>query len=510
MDSQTSTVRQRICAAAIIHFTSLRLRVCAVRPSEDQEMTSSNGWREVFSVGGLAVAVLIGGTALQAMEAFITTAMLPTIVEEIGGLQLFAWNTTTFVVASILATLFAAVRPASIGPRAGYIIAASAFGLGSLMCGLAPSMLMLLGGRFVQGFGAGLIIAQSLAMLRIVFPERLWPRVMALNATVWGVATLLGPAVGGSFAQFDLWRWAFLLIVPAAIVLALGAWRVLPAASDARPPARLPYKQIVLVTLAVVDISIASILTDSPDIAGALVMLCGVDLVLLGLAEIYSRSKLFPAGTFSLRSPMSSLFALILILGVAVTSDIFVPLFLQRLHGLPPLWAGYVTAFVAAGWSISAIATSGWSGPRVQAALVASPLLLLVSTLALAVTVARASDNRVDLIFASIALLGLGLGIGMAFQHLSTRVLAGAPAADNDRTSAGLGMVQLFASGLGAAIGGVAVNAAGLPHAQTIPDVEAAAHTLFFVFALIIAIGIPIAMVVSRRDARRAALQPAE
>ncbi|MBN9303625.1 MAG: hypothetical protein BGO82_14745 [Devosia sp. 67-54] len=473
-------------------------------------MTTQNSWREVFSVGGLAVAVLIGGTALQAMEAFITTAMLPTIVKEIGGIELFAWNTTTFVVASILATLFAAVRPASIGPRAGYIIAATAFGLGSLLCGLAPSMLLLLAGRFVQGFGAGLIIAQSLAMLRIVFPQRLWPRVMALNATVWGVATLLGPAVGGSFAQFDLWRWAFLLIVPAAILLALGAWRVLPAASDARPPTRLPYKQIFLVTVAVLDISVASLLTESPDIAGALVMLCGVDLVLLALAEIYSRSKLFPAGTFSLRSPMSSLFALILILGIAVTSDIFVPLFLQRLHGLPPLWAGYVTAFVAAGWSISAITTSGWTGPRVRAALIASPLVLLASTLGIALTVARASGTATDLVLASIALLGLGLGIGMAFQHLSTRVLAGAPAADNDRTSAGLGMVQLFASGLGAAIGGVAVNAAGLPTATTTADVEGAARTLFLVFAAIIAIGIPIALVVSRRDAERVALRPAE
>jgi len=98
----------------------------------------------------------------------------------------------------------------------------------------------------------------------------------------------------------------------------------------------------------------------------------------------------------------------------------------------------------------------------------------------------------------------------MAFQHLSTRVLAGAPAADNDRTSAGLGMVQLFASGLGAAIGGVAVNAAGLPTATTTADVEGAARTLFLVFAAIIAIGIPIALVVSRRDAERVALRPAE
>ena len=60
---------------------------------------NTNSWREVVSVGGLAVAILIGGTGLQAMEAFITTAMLPTIVKEIGGLELFAWNTTTFVVA---------------------------------------------------------------------------------------------------------------------------------------------------------------------------------------------------------------------------------------------------------------------------------------------------------------------------------------------------------------------------------------------------------------------------
>ena len=199
-----------------------------------------HSWRELFTTGGLAVAVLIGGTALQAMEGFIASAMLPTVVKDIGGLEMFAWNTTMFIVASILATLFAAVRPASIGPRAGYIIAAAGFGLGSLICGLAPAMPVLLAGRFVQGFGGGLIIAQSLAMLRIVFPQRLWPRAMALNAAIWGIATLLGPAVGGSFAEFGQWRWAFLVIVPAAVLLAFGAWRVLPATSEATPVARLP------------------------------------------------------------------------------------------------------------------------------------------------------------------------------------------------------------------------------------------------------------------------------
>ena len=228
------------------------------------------------------------------------------------------------------------------------------------------------------------------------------------------------------------------------------------------------------------------------------------------MADTYSRARLLPAGTFSLKSPMSGLFALILVVGMAVASDVFAPLFLQRLHGLTPLWAGYMTALVAAGWSVSAIVSSGWTGARVRAAILASPVILLLSTIGLALTLARASDNPGDLILPGVALFGLGVGIGTAFQHLSTRVLASASAADNDRTSGALGMAQLFASGLGAAIAGVSVNAAGLPLAQTTADVEVAARTLFVVFAVIIAIGVPIAISVSRREAGKLAMQPAE
>ena len=109
--------------------------------------TATTTWRELFMTGGLALAVICGGTGLQALEAFIASAMLPTVVSDIGGLELFAWNTTIFIVASIVATLFAAVRPRSIGPRGGYMIAAAAFAAGSLLCGLAPSMIVLLAER---------------------------------------------------------------------------------------------------------------------------------------------------------------------------------------------------------------------------------------------------------------------------------------------------------------------------------------------------------------------------
>jgi MFS family permease len=472
--------------------------------------TPTTTWRELFQTGGLAIAVICGGTSLQALEAFIASSMLPTVVGDIGGLELFAWNTTIFIVASIVATLFAAVRPKSIGPRGGYMIAAAAFAAGSLLCGLAPSMIVLLTGRLVQGFGAGLLLAQSTSMFRIVFPERLWPRVMALNATIWGVATMVGPAVGGIFAEIGLWRWAFLGIVPVAMLLALGALRVLPNTSESQPAARLPFKQIFLVIAVVLIVSIASLLTNAPSLAGGLLAIAAVGIVLLGLADTYSRARLLPAGTFSLTSRLSGLFALALLLGIVVTGDIFAPLFLQRVHGLSPIWAGYVTALVAAGWSISAIASSGWTGARVRAAIATAPVVMLAAMVGLAFTLGNTSNDAFTLVLAGVALLALGMGIGSANQHLSTRILSSGTAADNDRTSAALSMVQLFSSGFGAAVGGVAVNAAGLPLAQTPADVAWVAQVLFVVFAALAAIAIPVAAQVTRREGRVAVPRPAE
>ena len=466
-----------------------------------------DSWRALFAEGGIAITIFVGGVGLQAMEVFIGSSMLPTVVAEIGGLELFAWNTTLFIIASILATLFAGARPASIGPRGAYLIAAAAFGLGSLVCGLAPSMLVLLAGRIVQGFGAGLLIAMTLTMLRIVFPQHLWPRAMALNSVVWGIATLLGPAVGGIFAELGIWRWAFLSIVPLSALLAHGAMRILPARS-ARNETPVPVLQIVLVTAIVLAVSLASIV-DGALLAGAVLGLALLATIALGWVERRARAQLLPAGTFRLASPFAALFATILLLGVSITSDIFAPLFLQRLHGLSPLWAGYVAALVAAGWSAAAIVSAGWHGVEIQRAIVAAPVVLTLSTLVMIASLAVPDPSLLLLAVSGASLFALGTGIGMAFQHLTTAVLGTASAGDNDRVSASLGMVQLFASGVGAAIGGVVVNAAGLAVATDAADVAHAARWLFIVFTAISALGIPFAVAVARRRSQPAP-QPAE
>lgn len=137
-------------------------------------------------------------------------------------------------------------------------------------------------------------------------------------------------------------------------------------------------------------------------------------------------------------------------------------------------------------------------------------MILTAATIGMLLFLAPANPDGgwLSLVPAALSLFALGAGIGSAFQHLSTRILATTPAADNSRVSAALGMAQVFASGIGAAIGGVVVNAAGLPEATSVAGIESAARWLFVVFAVIAAAGIPLALRVARPPAQTVFSQP--
>jgi len=284
--------------------------------------------------------------------------------------------------------------------------------------------------------------------------------------------------------------------------IAVGAVLVLPRREGAPAEGSAPVLQIGLVIVAILLISISSLVTGSTPLAVALLLLAALTIVALARVEAGAAHPLLPEGTLSPGRVLGTLFGMILLLGISITSDIFAPLFFQRLHGLSPLWAGYLTALLALGWTIAAVVSSGFTGGRVRGAIIASPIVIALGTAGLAIALATANPSGEigPIALASACLFAMGCGIGIAFQHLSTRVLASGTAADNDRVSATLGMVQLFASGIGAAIGGVIVNAAGLPQAVDVAGAVAPARWLYGIFALITAIAIPFALGVVRSE----------
>jgi MFS family permease len=214
--------------------------------------TLAPGWGDLLSGKNAIYALaLAGGVTLHAVNIYIVTTVLPSVVKDIGGLNYFAWSTTLFVIASILGSALSSRLLRRAGPRGAYGIAALLFAVGTLICAIAPSMPILLVGRFVQGFGGGFLYALAYSVIRVVFPEALWSRAIGLISAMWGISTLIGPAVGGIFAEFDAWRAAFWSLVPLIGIFGAMAFATLPKHSSGNTQASpLPIMQLVLLTYA--------------------------------------------------------------------------------------------------------------------------------------------------------------------------------------------------------------------------------------------------------------------
>jgi MFS family permease len=454
---------------------------------------SQIGWGDLLSgTNGIRSLALAGGVALHAINVYVATTILPSVVADIGGLDYYAWNTTLFVAASIAGAAVSAKLLQVSGPRGAYAAAACLFGLGTLVCALAPTMPVMLAGRLVQGLGGGILFALSYAMIRLVFHEALWPRAMALVSGMWGIATLVGPAIGGIFAEAGAWRWAFWSVIPVTCLFAVLALAVLPRKSrDDSGRARLALAQLVLLTLAVLAVSLGSVqpglVWNAAGLAAAL-----VSLALLVLIERRAGQRLLPRGALQPTAPLGLVFATMSLLTITVTgTEIFVPLFLQVLHGQSPLIAGYLAAAMGAGWTLGSIASSGAQGPGIGRAMVAAPVVAVVGMVCLALLVpAPSAGTWPQIATICLALATVGIGVGLGWPHLLTRVLQIASADEQALASASITTVQLFATAFGAALAGMVANLAGLTDPGGTTGTADAAFWLFAVFALAPALAI--------------------
>jgi predicted MFS family arabinose efflux permease len=227
-------------------------------------------------------------------------------------------------------------------------------------------------------------------------------------------------------------------------------------------------------------------------------------IVLLIGVESRARYKLLPTGAFRMTTALGAIYATMSLLAVAVTSgEIFGPLFLQVLHHQSPLAAGYIAALMAAGWTLGSIASAGTSGKGIDRVIIAGPILGLSGMAALTVLMPTESDGGLlALAPICLALVSIGLGVGLAWPHLLTRVFRVAPEGEQDLASASITTVQLFATALGAALAGMVANVAGLTDPGGIAGTASAALWLFGIFAFAPILGVLTALRVVRLQSK--------
>jgi MFS family permease len=428
-----------------------------------------------------ALAVLLGGILLHSMNVLMLATVLPTIVGELGGAALMSLPSTAFLASSIIAATCAGLMTATFGARNTYCAGAAVFSLGALVIAAAPAMAWVIAGRFVQGLGGGLIAGVAYVLVRSTFPEAVWARVISLLSGMWSVAILVGPLAGGVFARLGAWRGAFIAVAAIAVVLALGASRFLPSTrAEGRARPRFPGVRLALVCAAIASSSFAAV-TAQPIAKAGLIALAIILLAAMLRLDRRTPSPLLPSDAFSLFSQTGVGIWLLLLIAVAYSPlQIFIPIFLQSLHGLDPLGAGYGVAGASLGWTAAAVFAAGATDDWRRRLIVIGPLTMVVSLTAAGLL----ADS--SLILFCLSIVGIGLGIGSCWAFVSQRIMSGARAGDEAVAASSVPTVQQMGFALGAALSGLAANAAGfavdLPHAA-MADVAFVVPVLFAVSA---------------------------
>jgi MFS family permease len=452
----------------------------------DTQALTGGSWRELLGAKHLGAAtVLAGGVALYATNEFLTISLMPSAVADIGGQRYYAWVTTVYLVASVVAATTVSATLTRMGPRSAYLGALTVFAAGSVLCAVAPTMELLLVGRMVQGAAGGLLAGLGYAVINTALPRALWTRASALVSAMWGVGTLLGPAAGGLFAQFGSWRWAFGALVILTLAMTVLVPLALPGRSGTGSTSviRIPVWSLALLGAAALLVSVAAIPSDLL-LTGALLS-AAVALVVLFLVVDRRRAagaSVLPPTAFR-PGPLKWVYLTLGLLMAATMADMYVPLFGQRLAHLAPLTAGFLGVALAVGWTTSEIVSASVDRRGTVVRIVfAAPLVMAIGLGAGALLVRDGMPGWLALLWA-LTLAVTGIGIGMAWPHLSVWAMSGVDdPAEGPVAAAAINTVQLICGAFGAGVAGVIVNRAA--------GDAAAARWLFSGFAALAVIGV--------------------
>ena len=459
----------------------------------DTATITTSSWRELLGPKNLgASTVLAGGVALYATNEFLTISLLPSTVADIGGQRLYAWVTTVYLVASVVAATTVSAVLARVGPRWAYLLGLGVFAVGSLLCAVAPTMQLLLVGRVVQGSAGGLLAGLGYAVINSALPQSLWTKASALVSAMWGVGTLLGPAAGGLFAQYSSWRWAFGVLVALAAAIAMLVPFALPARTGAPLVRdRIPVWSLLLLGSAALAVSIAGV----PRSVVWTAVLLAVGAVLVAVFLVVDRrttAAVLPPTAFR-PGPLKWIYLTLGLLMAATMVDLYVPFFGQRLAHLAPVAAGFLGVALAVGWTVSEIASASATNAKKVVRIVAVAPLVMAAGLTLA-AVSQFEDASGGLIAIWVGALAMtGGGVGMAWPHLSAWAMGCVDdPSEGGRAAAAINTVQLIFGAFGAGLAGIVVNAADRGDAT-------AARWLFATFAVLAAVGV----IASYRSGRR-------
>jgi EmrB/QacA subfamily drug resistance transporter len=388
------------------------------------------------------LAAVLLSVFLSALEATVVATAMPTAVADLQGIELYGWVGSAYMLATTV-TIPLWGKVADLRGRKPAMLAGLAFFLcGSLGCGLAGSMLALVGARVIQGIGAGALQPVALTIVGDLFRLEERGRVQGALGMVWGVAGMLGPLVGGLLVKWLSWRWVFHINLPFGLLSAL----MLGLFLHDPPRAAGPRVRLDVFGAALLASGVVALLLGIGGHGGpvALPLAAGL-LAAFVLVERRAPEPLVPIGLLGQRAIVLACVAVGL-LGVVMLGEItFVPLYAQSARGGSPTEGGLAVSPMVIGPVASTVA--GRLLPRVGPRILVRIGHVLVALGTAAGLAAVLSGAPLPALGAGMLLLGAGMGL--VNTSLVIAVQEGAPAGQRGVATA----LTVFFRSIGSALG---------------------------------------------------------
>ncbi|NHC40973.1 MFS transporter [Bacillus sp. MM2020_1] len=358
------------------------------------------------------VAVMLA-MFMGAIEATIVSTAMPAIVADLGGFKLYSWVFSAYLLMNSVTVLIYGKLSDLFGRKPILTIGIIIFLIGSILCGFATSMKMLICFRLIQGFGAGAVTPIATTIIGDIYTSEERAKVQGYLSSVWGISAITGPAVGGLLVQFVSWHYVFWINIPLGILSLTGLWLFLHE-NVKRKKHEIDYLGAILLTVAISSLMFILVEGGNHFAWGSwqsLSFFAFSALTLLGfvLQEGRASEPVMPFSIWKERSILiantTSLATGIMLIGISS----FLPTFVQGVMEQTPIVAGFTLTSMSIGWPIaSTLAGRMLISMGYRKTSIIGGLLLIIGSITF-VTMSASSGP----LWAAVGSFLVGLGMGL-------------------------------------------------------------------------------------------------